>query len=267
MRQSTEAGLPMRRNRASDWRGGRRSCAVLVSCLAAVFSVPTSAQPAGNPGYDRPGLGFAPAVLRRADVTIEQGLPDWSRADGVSLYDADSLFRAGIGHSLELQLGTGWNRLDGPGEPVDGRADTSLGVKFAPPATGNLSWGVLGSVELADGARPFRAERSQYLLATSINWQRSMTHALGLYLETLHGDTDSQLVAVNAGWTLTDVLGVYVELGLQHLDGCGHGSMGGGGLTWQATPRVQFDLSARHRLGGNADTWQAGVGIAVYLGR
>jgi len=33
------------------------------------------------------------------------------------------------------------------------------------------------------------------------------------------------------------------------------------------TPRVQLDASARHRLGGRAPEWEAGLGVSVYFGR
>jgi hypothetical protein len=197
---------------------------------------------------------------------LEQGLPDWSRTDGVSSYDADSLFRLGVGHSLELQLGMGWSRLDESGPTIDGRSSTSLAVKLAPPTGSDIGWGLVGSVEFTDGAQAFRAEQNQYLLGTSISWQAGADHALGLYVEAVDGDTDSRLLAVNGSWTPTQMLGIYVELAEQHLDGEGNGSMGGAGLTWQATPRLQLDLGIRHRLSGQADNWQGGVGFAVYFG-
>ncbi len=228
--------------------------------------MPALAQVVNNPGYDRPGVGFTPAVLQPGDLMLEQGLPDWSRDAGTSLYTADTLGRLGVGHSFELQLGTGWNRLEGSGSITEGRSDTSLAVKFAPATTGNVSWGLLGSVGFTDGAQDFRAERTQYLLGASVSWQRSADQSLGLYVEAVDGDADSRLLAVNHGWALVPVLGMYVELVAQHLDGVGDGSMGGAGLTWQVTQRVQLDVSARRRLGGHADTWQGGAGISVYLG-
>jgi hypothetical protein len=42
--------------------------------------------------------------------------------------------------------------------------------------------------------------------------------------------------------------------------------MAGAGLAWQVTPRVQLDGSFRHRLGGHADPWEAGLGVSVYFG-
>lgn len=237
-----------------------------VLCLSAAAITPVLAQVENNPGYDRPGLGFTPAVLQPSDFIWEQGLPDWSRSSGVSQYDADTLLRLGIGRALELQLGSGWSWLDGSASSVDGRSNTSLGVKFAPSAAGDFSWGVLGSVELKDGARAFRNEQHQYLLGASFNWQHSEDHASGLYIEAVDGDADSQLLALNNEWTLTPALGLYVEWAMQHVASAGSGTVGGAGMTWQVTPRAQLDISARHRISGHTDTWQAGIGFAVYFG-
>ena len=247
---------------------GRNRGRIWTSCLGIVVAVPAIAQIENNPGYDRPGLGFTPAVLQPGDVMWEQGLPDWSRADGVSFFTADTLLRLGLGlgHALELQLGTGWSWLDAPGPDSDGRSGTSLALKFAPAAAGDLSWGLLAGIELTDGDRAFRNDQEQYLLGAALSWQHSADRALGLYLEAVRGDTDGELLAINDGWALTSALGAYVELALQHVAGVGHGSMAGAGVTWQATPRTQLDIGARHRLGGHADTWQGGVGFAVYFG-
>jgi hypothetical protein len=234
--------------------------------LALLVSTPVLAEAENNPGNDRPGLGFNPAVPQAGDFAYEQGLPSWSRNDGVTLYTADTLLRLGLGHSLEVQLGTGWNRLRDSGTTTSGRSDTSLAIKFAPKSEGSVRWGVLGSVELTDGAQAFRANKKQYLMGAVVNWQRSETHALGAYVEAVHGDTNSQLLAINTNHQLTDTLGLYVEAAVQHRAGMGHGSMGGGGLAWQVTPRVQLDVGVRHRLGGNADTWQGFAGISFYFG-
>src|SRR5690606_6335241 len=89
--------------RAHRRRRRSQPAIALALCLAAFAWAPASAQVRDNPGYDRPGIGFSPSVLRAGDATLELGLPDWSRDDGVSLYNADALLRFGIGRSLELQ--------------------------------------------------------------------------------------------------------------------------------------------------------------------
>lgn len=253
----------------------RHALPALVALLALV--PPLAAQVDGNPGYDRPGLGFIPAVLQAGDFTWEQGLPDTSRdrSDGVSStqYGADTLLRLGLGASFELQLGSSpYNRLQQTGAGMrhdsHGRGDTTLGIKFALPASDAFSWGLLGSVEFTDGARDFRNPRRQYLLGAEANWQWRSRHTAALYLENVRsGGRDSRLLAANDGYALTPTLSGFVEIALQDAAGGGHGSRAGAGLAWMASPRVQLDASARHRLGGRAPAWEAGLGVSVYFGR
>ena len=240
-----------------------------VALLLAAFAAHASAL--DNPGYDRPGLGFTPAVLDAGAITLEQGLPDWSLSrDGggsSAQYTADSLLRLGIGHALELQLGSSYNRL-GQGGTIDrGRGDSTLGVKFALPAHGDFSWGVLGSVEFTDGAGDFRSPRRQYLLGAAFNWQLDPRNSAALYLENVRsGGRDSRQLAINNGYALTPTLNGYVELGVMDVAGAGHGSRAGAGLAWMLTPRVQLDASIRHHLAGVAPAWEAGLGVSVYFG-
>ena len=250
-----------------------------LAAFAALFAlaVPHPAQAGDdNPGYDRPGLGFTPAVLKAGDITWEQGLPDWSRGrdEGIvsAQYVADGLLRVGLGGPLELQLGSSWNRLrqTGAGSDLrsDGRGDSTLGMKFALPASGAFSWGLLGSVEFTDGARAFRNPQRQYLLGADFNWQWNARNTAALYLQDVRaGGRDSRLLALNDGYALTPALNVYAEAALLRDPATGHGSQAGAGGAWQATPRVQLDASARHRLSGHADEWQAGLGVSVYFGR
>lgn len=247
--------------------------------LAALLALlpPLAAHADGNPGYDRPGLGFTPAVLQAGDFAWEQGLPDASRdrSDGVSStqYGADTLLRLGLGGPFELQLGgSPYNHLWKTGAGVrhrgHGRGDTTLGMKFALPASGAFSWGLLGSVEFTDGARDFRNPRRQYLLGAEFNWPWSARNTAALYLENVRsGGRDSRLLAVNDSYALASTFSGFVEIALQDDADGGHGSRAGAGLAWMATPRVQLDASARHRLGGRAPDWEAGLGVSVYFGR
>ncbi|MDR2188532.1 MAG: transporter [Azonexus sp.] len=238
----------------------------LLGFLAALASAPALADEVNNnPGHDRPGLGFSPAVLQAGDFSLEQGLPGWSRSGGVSTYSADTLLRLGLGHALEAQFSTGWNRVRDAGVTTDGRYGTALALKFA-QSVDNISWGLLGSVQFTDGDKAFRAEQTTYALGTTVSWQRTDHHAIGIHAAATHGATDDQLLAVNTSYALSDTVGVYVEAAGQHLGGIGNGSMAGGGFTWQVTPRVQLDIGFRHRLGGHADTWQGGAGFAIYFG-
>jgi hypothetical protein len=245
-----------------------RSCIGVALLLTLMAS---SAAALDNPGYDRPGLGFTPAVLGAGDTTLEQGLPDWSidhDDSGGRQYTADSLLRLGIGHVMELQLGSSYNRLDSKGATEHGRGDSTLGMKFAPSANGNFSWGVLGSVEFTDGARGFRNPYRQYLLGTAFNWQIDQQNTAALYLENVRSaGQDSRQLAVNDGYAFTATLNGYVEFGVMDVAGSGHGSRLGAGLAWMLTPRLQLDASMRRRLAGVAPRWEAGLGVSMYFGR
>ncbi|HEX7339404.1 MAG TPA: transporter [Rhodanobacteraceae bacterium] len=220
-----------------------------------------------NPGYDRPGLGFTPATLQAGDVTWEQGLPDFSHDHGSTLYSADSLLRVGLGSDYELQVGTSWNHFSAPGHALSGWGSTSAGIKFAPQTCGNFSWGLLGNVTFTDGSRAFGNRDRQYQAGAAFNWQLHSGDAVGAYLEADHvaGD-NSALAAVNYGHNFSARLAGYLEAGWQWQDHFGNGSMAGAGVTYMATPNVQLDASFRHRLDGNADQWEGGVGVSVFFG-
>jgi hypothetical protein len=248
-----------------------------ITALATLMLGLVSPAQADNPGYDRPGYGFTPVVLGAGDITVEQGLPDWSRdrQDGIasSQYGADSLLRIGLGGPLELQLASSWNdsRISGPGIDAreHGRGDSSVGVKLVlPSSNGAFSWGALGSVEFTDGARDFRNDSNQYLLGLQLNLQASTQHSLGLYLEDVRSrGSDTTTMALDDSYALTHTVALYAEAVVLHAPQQGHGSQAGAGLAWQATPRLQLDAGFDRRLAGAAPQWQANLGASFYFGR
>lgn len=248
-----------------------------VAALALVLFAAGAHGQTHNPGYDRPGLGFTPAVLSPGDLTVEQGLPDASldTADGVTSrqLSADTLVRLGLGGPFELQLASSpWNRLATWGASrgvVQGRGSSSVGVKFAlPNQAAPFSWGLLGSVTFTDGHPALRADRRQYLLGAQGNWQVTDRQSLGAYAEEVReGHADSTTLAVSDTVALTPTWSLYLETASVHAAGRQHGLLGGGGLAWMATPRVQLDAGLDHRLQGDANRWLANLGVSIYFGR
>ncbi|QNK01907.1 transporter [Dyella telluris] len=232
-----------------------------------------------NPGYDRPGLGFTPVALSRGDVTIEQGLPTWTRdhlgaGQIQSQYTTDSLIRLGLGGPFEAQLGTSpFNAVQTTGAGDDswahGRGDTILGLKYAPcKAVAKFTWGLLGSVEFTDGDQAVRNEHRQYLLGADLNWQVTDNDGVGAYLEQTHSGHDGQsTLAVNESHVLSHVLVGYVELAQVHERGERSGTEAGTGVAWQLNRRVQIDGGVRARIAGHAQLWMASMGVSVFLGR
>lgn len=254
-----------------------RRCPTWLLAATVCLSILCGSARAGNPGYDRPGYGFAPGALDAGDVTFEQGLPDYihQRSDGITStrFGADSLLRVGIGGSLELQLAGSWNEAksgrQGANERHHGRGDSSVGLKLAlPSADPDFSWGVLGSIEFTDGTREFRNDRNQYLLGLQMNLQAGSRHSLGLYLEDVRSrGSDTTTMALGDSYSLTHTVALYAETALLHAPGQGSGDMAGAGLTWQATPRLQLDAGFDRRLGGTAPDWQGNLGVSFYFGR
>jgi hypothetical protein len=247
---------------------------VALAALTLGFVLPAHAD---NPGYDRPGLGFTPAVLGAGDVTIEQGLPDWTRLRQGGLiqsqYSADSLLRLGLGGPVELQVsGSPWNDLRQRGDGISshsrGHGDTQLGLKFALPPAGNaFSWGLLGSIEFTDGAKDFRSDQRQYLLGAQFNLQANQRNSLGAYLEDVRsGGRDSTTLALSDNYALTQTLAVYAEAALLHPSGQASGTVAGAGVAWMLDRRVQFDMGFDHHLRGTAAEWQGNLGVAVWFG-
>lgn len=232
---------------------------------------------ADNPGYDRPGLGFNPAVLDPGELTVEQGLPSWSHDRGTdsssSQYTADSLLRLGLGSSLELQFGASpYNHLRQTSAGVtfnhSGRGDSSLGLKLVLPSPGApFSWGLLGSVEFTDGARPFRNTQRQYLLGMAMGWQHDPVNSTGAYLEDVRTDgVDSYTVAINRSHAFSQNLTLYAEAAWQRQAGSAGGTLAGAGVAWQVNHRVQLDAGFRRRLSGPVSEWWAGLGASAFFG-
>lgn len=225
-----------------------------------------------NPGYDRPGLGFSPAVLDAGAVTLEQGLPDASEDRNgdmtTRLYSADTLLRLGLGGSFELQLGsTPWNRLVAPDGDLQGRGSSSLGLKWALPSSHPAwSWGLLGGVTFTDGSRAFRADRRQYALGLDVNWQASARQSLGLYVADARAGGDSSTVALGDTVSVTPELSAYLQVATLHPAHAPAGQLAGAGLAWMATPRLQLDAGFNHHLAGSASRWQANLGASYYFG-
>jgi len=232
-----------------------------------------------NPGYDRPGLGFTPVVLSAGDVTLEQGLPTWTRNNQgggqiQSQYTTDSLIRLGIGGPFEAQLGTSpFNAIHTTGAGADawahGRGDTVLALKFAPcKADAKVTWGFLGSAEFTDGDRGVRNDHRQYLLGAALNWQVTDHDGVGAYLEQTHSGHDGQsTLALNESHVLNRVLVGYVELAQVHERGERAGTEAGTGVAWQLNRRVQLDGGLRARVAGHAQLWMVSMGVSVFLGR
>ncbi|WP_266168965.1 transporter [Dyella subtropica] len=265
-------------------RSGRWYRALLPALLLLAGATQAQAQAEAEaeaeeaPGFDRPGLGFSTNPLHAGQFGFEQGLPDWSRhRDAGTTSDLatyDSLLRLGLGSGFELQLGgSPYNRLrqtgDGPSQTSHGRGDTSLSLKWAPPSSSEAwNWGVLGTMEFTDGARNFRSDRRVYTVGAVLDQKLNERTDISYFAQWQRsGGRDNYLLAPDYNYELTDQVGVYLEAAFLRDADYRNGTQAGGGLSWQPLHNLQFDTWFRHRLSGQAATWEAGVGVAMLFGR
>ncbi len=229
---------------------------------------------ADAPPFDRPGIGFASAVLPAGSFDWEQGLPDLQRDSGggvrTTTYTADTLFRFGLTSTLELQLsGSPWNRttIHAPGihAHADGAGDTALGLKWA-PALANKQWTLafLGSVNFDTGSAAFTNGRTVTSLGAAATRDLGDGRSLELYANDAHaGGADTWTFSANYGFPIHGNFGGYIETA-RVAGGGTSSSFAGAGITWLLHERVQFDLYVDSGLTSRSPDLLAGFGISVF---
>lgn len=245
-------------------------CALLLALALAA----SAARADDAPAFDRPGLAFAAAVLPAGSFDWEQGLPDLKRDSSgrvrTTSYAADSEFRLGLGHALEVQLaGAPWNRVTVRGSGTHasdtGAGDTRLAVKWAPPlAAEGFAVALLGAISFDTGSTAFSSGDRVYTVGAVLARDLGNGRSLGGYLNLDHDDHANVLSSsVSYGFPLGETTGAFVEVG--HSAGGGPAtSVAGGGLTWLIDNRLQFDLSAHAGLTSNSPDLDAGFGISYF---
>ncbi|SBV35650.1 conserved exported hypothetical protein [uncultured Stenotrophomonas sp.] len=233
-----------------------------------------TAQAADAPEYDRPGIGFSTSTVGRGVVAWEQGLPDGShdRSDGVTTtaWTADTLFRVGLGRTLELQLGAdswGGQRVRGGGvrESVQGGGDGGIALKWAPAlATDGMTLAFKGGTTLGWGTAPLGGGETVRDIGATVAWALPAGASLALYVDRQWGgDGNGWLFSPSYGFALGGNLSAYVEAG--YGSGSQHMRAAGAGVTWMASPRLQLDASFLRGLDAGTADWQGGVGLALYF--
>lgn len=225
------------------------------------------------PGFDRPGLSFGTATLPPGGFAWEQGLPDasWDDSGGLRTrsWVADTLLRLGMAKTLELQLGAdsyGGERQSGNGMRAhqNGGGDGRVSLKWV-PATGSetFSVGMLATASLPYGEAPLGDGGHVYDVGVTAAWDLGNGRSAAMYLDRSWGDGSGWLFSPSYGFSLSEQVGAYVEAGLG--SGAQRQRVAGGGVTWAATPRLQFDLSFLRGLDAQSPDWQAGFGMALYF--
>ncbi len=226
------------------------------------------------PPFDRPGIGFASAVLPAGSFDWEQGLPDLQRdsSGGVrtTTYTADTVFRFGLTSTLELQLlASPWNRTTVRAGAlhagVEGAGDTALGIKWAPSLSSKeWTFAMLGVVSFDTGSAAFTNGHTVTSLGAAATRDLGDSRSLEFYANVDHGGgRNTATASVNFGFPIRGSLAGYVEAA-RVAGGGASSSLAGGGLAWLIDERVQFDLYADGGLTRRSPDLLAGFGVSLF---
>ena len=246
-----------------------RSTAALIAAFAAA---PLAW--ADPPAFDRPGIGFASAVLPAGSFAWEQGLPDVERdsEDGLrsTTYAANTLFRYGLTATLEVQLaGSPFNRttIRGPGlrAHATGAGDTAIALKWAPALDSKTTTlALLGAVSFASGSDAFTNAQTVTSFGASATRDLGDSRSLGFYANVDHaGGENTWTASTSFGFPVHGDVGGYLELA-RIAGGGSSTSLAGAGMTWTLHERVQFDLSLDAGLTRHSPDLLAGFGVSVF---
>ena len=250
--------------------------AIALLSLAALIPGYAPLAAADTPGFDRPGIAFATDIVPRAAISLEQGLPDFSRSSDAGVktafYSAGTNVRIGLFDGAELQLATSlFNQLEvkagGSTQTERGAGDTRLGLKVALPSSSDtFSWATLGSVTFDTGSEAFSDNAKQYDLGVSLALDLANDVTGGFYVNATHIDGESSIaISPSLSFALSETLGAYVETGYFSNASEPNSSLAGGGLTWMVTPTVQLDASADFGLNSDSPDVTGGFGVSIYF--
>ncbi len=231
---------------------------------------------ADTPAFDRPGIAFATDVVPPAAISLEQGLPDFSRSrvDGFKFteYSAGTNVRFGVFDGVELQLATAlFNRLEikagGNSLSETGAGDTRIGVKVALPSSlDTFSWATLGSITFDTGAQAFSNDAKQYDLGVALALDLANDVTAGFYVNATNTRGENAVViSPSLSFAVSETVGAYVEAGYFSNASDSNSSVAGAGLTWMATPTVQLDVSADFGLDEASPDITGGFGASIYF--
>jgi len=233
---------------------------------------------------DRPDFVESSDVVGPGRFQLETGLTaDRQAQDGVTVrtLTTPTLFRYGVGETLELRLETdGYtrerssDRTAGTSSTERGWSDLSFGIKWhvqdGKDATPGVAW--LLHVDTATGSRAFRGAGLRPSLRAAIEWDLPDDFSLGV-MPGVYVDRDDAgkrftggIFAVTVGKEWSPRWHSFVEVAGQQLAGKRHGGSVvtlDTGLAFVATPTLQFDIEVSRGLSDAAPDLESGLGVAI----
>ena len=244
-----------------------------LTTISLSYALPAAAD---TPAFDRPGIAFATDIVPRGAISLEQGLPDFTRNSDAgiktALYSAGTNVRIGLFDGVELQLATAlFNQLEvkaaGSSYTEHGAGDSRLGFKVALPSSSeSFSWATLGSVTFDTGSAAFSNNAKQYDLGVALALELPNDFTAGFYVNASNSEGENTVaISPSLSFALSETVGAYVEAGYFSNANEPNSSVAGGGLTWMVTPTVQLDASADFGLNSDSPDVTGGFGVSIYF--
>ena len=266
--------------------GGRATimCVAAAALISTAGTSTVSAQVVDPMTTDRPDRTESASTVGPGSVQIETGWTSTVRRGGATREVADelpqTLVRIGVSGVLELRVGySGWERVVLETNSMRSSdwdsGGPELGFKYAiqgesdrRPAVAVLAGVGFSSFEHAgalDGGEPVVLAA----VARTLSRRFSLGGNLGLAWREADGAADSgpereSVYSVVLGTDLGRGFGSFVELfGALAIDGTRRERHSlDGGVTWAASPNLQFDLSAGLGLNGSAEEYFIAAGFS-----
>ena len=257
-----------------------RAAALLASLIPCTFAQAEESSIA----TDRPDFVESSDVVGLGRFQVETGVTsDRHAQDGVTVrtLTTPTLFRYGIGETLELRLETdGYTRertsdsIGATSATARGWSDLSFGVKWhvleGAGTTPGVAW--LLHVDAATGSRAFRGTGLRPSLRAAIEWDLPEDFSLGVmpgvYVE--RNDAGKRytgaIFAVTLGKEWSPRWHSFVEIAGQQLTSKRNGGSVvtlDAGLAFVATPTLQFDIEVSRGLSDAAPDLESGFGVSI----
>jgi hypothetical protein len=256
-----------------------RTLALLTATLACAL-----AHAEDSIATDRPDFVESSDTVGHGRFQLETGLTqDRHAQDGITVrtLTTPTLFRYGIGETMELRLETdGWTRertrdsIAGTSDTARGVSDLSFGIKWhvldGKDSMPGVAW--LLHVDTATGSRAFRGAGLRPSLRAAIEWDLPEEFSFGVMPGVYVGRNDAgkrytgAIFAATLGKAWSPRWHSFVELAGQQLASRRNGGSVvtlDTGLAFVATPTLQFDIEVSRGLSDAAPDLESGVGVSL----
>ena len=245
-------------------------------CFATIAGFSVNAM-AAEFSFDRPGAGIGTGITPVGRLAWEQAIPtanfQKTKENGVTTetttVNADMVFRTGLAHNLELQLGwqgPAWSIEKSNGQKTHdhGLGDVSIGIKKAIDLNDDkMQMAVLAQAIIATGNKGFSNEDDIYSIGTVVAYDQneSLNTSISMIYEVQNSDWAVTAIP-NLTYKLTDKWSGFSELIYRKAESQDVEYALSSGLMYAFNDRAQLDGNIGVNLDSPDKSYFAGLGVS-----